>query len=128
MSTSKTRERLIKVLTGLHEFRNDAKASAAFREAFTDYGSGTPDNLASVELISVATKKDPLNGVRVRGLRLRSRDWLLSDVVWALESCPIPSEVRKAFPGITREEWAAVGRVATMVFSLFTATDEPPNQ
>src|SRR6185503_10893185 len=128
MSTSKTRERLIEVLTGLNKFGSDAKATAAFREAFADYGSGAPDNVASARQISVATKKDPINGVPIRGLRLRSHGWLLSDVVWALESCPIPSEIRKDYPGITREEWAAVGRVVSMVFTLFTETDEPPTR
>jgi len=123
MSTSRTRERLIEVLTGLHKFGSDAKATAAFREAFADYGSGAPDSVASASQISVATRKDPINGVPIRGLRLRSRSWLLRDVVWTLESCPIPSEVRKDFPGITREEWAAVGRVISMVISLFTEVD-----
>jgi hypothetical protein len=129
MSTPKIRKRLIKVLTGLRKFGSDAETTAVFRQAFTDFGSETPDNLASVRRIVVSTKKHPLiRGTRVRGLRLRSRGWLLSDIVWAMEGGPIPIAVRRDFPGITREEWAAVGRVVTMIFTLFGETEQPPDQ
>jgi len=105
MSTPKTRKKLVEALTGLKKFSSDAEATAAFRQAFTDYGSETPDNVESVGKIVVRTKKHPwLRGERVRGLRLPKRGWLLSDVLGEAEGSPIPSRVRRKFPGITREE------------------------
>lgn len=120
MSTLDARSKLIQTLAELTKFSSDEVATVAFRQAFLDYASETPDNLESVQKIVANSEKHPsISGKRVRGLRLRSHHWLLSDVLWAAEDCAAPDRVRQEFPGITNEEWQVVCRMATVVFSLF---------
>ena len=106
MATERTRRRLLKVLTELSSGASHPAVTERLRLAFLDFGSETPDNVACAEKLRVGSG----------GLGLRGRRWLVGDVIYEAEGIPIPRPVKKRFPGITKKEWAAVQRLASIVF------------
>ena len=103
----RTRARWRKVLWAMT--RGGTGATAAFRKALLDFGSETPDNAACARALSVGRRGGETT------LLLR-RKWPVVDVLNHAEGSPIPKGVAARFRGLTARDWAAVQRVATMVF------------
>ena len=107
-------ERFLKALTAC--LGSDASATAVIRRAVLRFGSETPDNIACAEQLRMTTNRDSRLRKSHRGLALRHRRWLVSDILCEAEGCRIPNRVKKRFHGITKKEWEAVQRLATLVF------------
>lgn len=88
------------------------------RRALVDFGSETPDNVSCVQQISVSKAPARYRKGKIRGLALRRR-WLISEILNYAEGSRIPKAVRNRFRGITQQEWNAVQRLTTLVFTAF---------
>jgi hypothetical protein len=91
-------------------------ATAEIRRAPLAFGSETPDNLACTAHVdfgaSVGRRQGPERKI---GLRLAGTNVLVSDILHVAEDVAIPEPVREAFPDLTQEAWAAVGRLVTLI-------------
>lgn len=50
---------------------------------------------------------------------------VLSGVLWRAEGCPIPAELQESFPEFRQDQWNAVLRLATLIF---TALESEPSR
>jgi len=108
------RNLLVSLANGRRKHRNAREATKAFRKALLDFGSETDDNRACAAAISVGVIKERNQPVR-KGLILRGHQCLVGTILNTAEGCPVPTQVRKAFPKLSQQEWDAVLRIATMV-------------
>ena len=112
---SKTQFR--RVLTSIADGRDalpSQRETELFRRALLAFGSETDDNqncAASIGVSSVGKGKRRMTGLAVS--RTRS---LLSEILNSAESIRVPKQVRRQHPEITQREWAAVMRLAALVF------------
>ena len=122
---SQPRQALLDVLLGAsrHWQENGLESlNVQLRQAFLDYVSDTPDNLATAEQLYVGQAPRPELDAAVQGLMLERLGVPVSDVLWlAFGESDIPDSVAAAYPSLTRDEWNQVMRIAQIVLSLFDA-------
>lgn len=85
-------------------------------EALLDFGSETEDNVNCVDRIGIRKIPDYNDRCTV-GLALKSNSVLVSDILNHAEGSSVPQEIRERFPKLKQEDWDAVLRLATLVFS-----------
>lgn len=91
-----------------------------FAATLLAFGSETEDNLALVDRIGI--RETPYYDYgRIIGLALKSNDTPVSDVLNFAEGSRIPEGVHQRFPELEQEDWDAVLRLATLVFSALEA-------
>lgn len=85
-------------------------------QAFLAFGSQTDDNMNCYNHVEYGLV--PAVGCKpsAYALKLKGKDIALSDVIYAVEDLPLPDAIKEQVPNITSEEWAAVTRMATMIF------------
>jgi hypothetical protein len=84
--------------------------SEQLMKAFLEFGSETPDNINCYNHIEYGITHD-FRSSAVLGLKLKSKDLLLSKVMNVVENLELPNEVRKEFPDLTDSEWDAITRM-----------------
>jgi hypothetical protein len=99
---------------------SDEDLTQRLRASILRVGSETEDNINCVNHLEVGTvsplSKDPILRVRAeRGVKLRHRPFLVSDVLQYLEGDAIPPTVLASFPDLTQGEWDACMRFVTHV-------------
>lgn len=117
-----TRERFARKLCSLYDTFGtpdfDIETfSAEVMHAFLEFGSNTPDHRQCSELIEFG----PVLGSWVTsfGIKVKGKPVLVRDILYFIESLPMPDEVKEAYPDLEIEEWEAVMRMATMIISAF---------
>ncbi len=100
-----------------------AEINDRFRSSLLDYASETPDNVASVAKIEVGKVK--VNGQVHSGLKIKEKNILLSEIMYAIEDMSLPAQVKDQLPQLTQEEWEAATRI--IVFVLKSLEEEKSN-
>lgn len=111
----------------------------ALRRALLDYGSETEDNLAAAQRLALEVDTTPHDaspagvpglaglaaavGSGADGARVQ-----VADVLNAAEGCPVPEQVAEALPELTQEDWDAVLRLATLLFTAAAAATIPDEE
>ena len=114
------RTRFLEALTGIDEGRTNAEElTKNLRVALLEFGSETPDNLSCAEQIEVGTVGSET------GLKLLGREVLLSEIAHVIEGEPMPEAIKAAFPGISEVDWAAFGRLTTLIYILLSRDRRP---
>jgi len=114
------RTRFLEALTGIAEGRTNAEElTKNLRVALLEFGSETPDNLSCAEQIEVGTVGSET------GLKLLGRELLLSEIAHVIEGEPLPKAIKAAFPGISEGDWAAFGRLTTLIYILLSRDRRP---
>ncbi|WP_437953317.1 hypothetical protein WME98_23500 [Sorangium sp. So ce296] len=92
------------------------------KKSFLKYASETPDNMACSERIEYG-KVPGYEGEpeEVYGLKVRGKDFLLSDVMWQLESVEGAELIRSKHPELTTEDAKAILRMCTFILSSLEA-------
>jgi hypothetical protein len=91
-----------------------------FAETLLAFGSKTEDNVACVDRIGIRERSLSDYG-RIIGLALKSNGIPVSDVLNFAEGSTVPEEVLQRFPQLEPEDWDAVLRLSTLVFSALEA-------
>lgn len=111
----------INFLFGLTELKNgDAELlTESFRKMIVIYGSDTPDNLKSSELLSIKNNigiGDTYNALKIC---LRRLDISVVDIMYEMEGSEIPDSIKEKYPELSHEEWTAVFRIVVLLLGLF---------
>jgi hypothetical protein len=94
-----------------------------FRAAVLAFASETPDNLAALDRLTVASFRDA-DGIVRRGLALRASGVPLADIAWTLEELDPPAALAARHPDMTRADWEAFTRLTTILYSLLSRAGE----
>jgi hypothetical protein len=120
---SKPKNKFVSLLCGLAQ--SDSRAaltveSTQLMEAFLEFGSQTDDNLNCYRHIEYGlVPRAVCRPKETYGLKLRGKDILVSDVIHLIEDLDLPDGIKEQFPDLTRNEWAAITRMATMMLIAF---------
>ena len=107
------RKRFIEALIRIAAAENsDEELTANLRVAILYFASETPDNLNCAEHVEIGSVGDET------GLKLQSRELLLSDIAHAIEDMPVPEALKAAFPGLSADDWEAFTRLTTLIYIL----------
>jgi uncharacterized protein (DUF433 family) len=93
----------------------DREATKKLRECLLAIGSATPDNQNCTTHIEVGRVRRRHGPSQVRGAKIRGRAIMISDLLDATESAPMPEFVRERFPSLTLAEWEACLRFVMLV-------------
>lgn len=117
METSRDSDALMELLSQIRRGEDTNKlATRKLRAAVLALGSATDDNLNCVEHIEVGSVRRLFGGpLRNRGLKVRGKPIMISDVIHTLEDSRMPAVVRHAFPALTSKEWDACLRLVTLI-------------
>ena len=119
---SKSKERFASLLCELAQSDDNSRQAKGreLMQAFLEFGSATDDNMNCYSHIEYGSvPPGACNPKETYGLKLKGKDILISDVVHLLEGLDLPDRIKKDFPNITENEWAAVTRMATMILIAF---------
>lgn len=116
-----TRERFIEALkSNPIASETDRQLTSKLREALLDFASETPDNINCTGLIEIGRVAEE------KGVKLRNREYLLSDIAHAMEDMPPPDSLKTAFPDLLEKDWDAFTRLTTLIY-LALNCDLPSN-
>jgi hypothetical protein len=88
-----------------------------FREALLLFGSHTDDNCLSAKQIELIPHND--GHVAELALSVVPSGITLSDIIYAVESLPLPDQVAKDLPTLSEAEWSAAMRVIVLILKSF---------
>jgi len=109
------RDRFLKALLAVIDAQEeDLDIDEEFGRALLAYGSETEDNVQCVQRVKVGTVPTT-SGV---GFALRTSNLSVARILNVAEGSPVPDDVLEYYPNITQEDWDAVLRLCTLVFSL----------
>ena len=93
------------------------------RRRLLDFGSETEDNLACARRVAMAADALPGTGPSRGGLAVTVGETgvQVADVLNVAEGCPLPAQVAEYFPEFSQDDWDAVLRLATLLFSAASA-------
>ena len=97
------------------EVVENADATEEIRRRIIAIGSATEDNINCVEHIEIGQTKSTAGPVLERGIKIKGKNIMLSDIVSYIEDAPIPESVRERFPRLSAEEWCASLRFVTLL-------------
>jgi hypothetical protein len=81
---------------------------------FLKFGSATPDNIECFRRIDWGKLKDDFSS---HGFRIKKK-YSVAAVLNAVEGSPAPNKLTEEFPDLMQEDWDAILRVSTLLFSL----------
>lgn len=93
-----------------------ARLEAALKQALLEFGSETPDNVASLEQITLVRSRNTEHHPYTWGLQ--TGRWRLSEITNAAESVEMPAGMQEWVPGLTQQQWEAALRIATLTLSV----------
>lgn len=89
-----------------------------FRLRLLAMASETPDNIEGVNGVEVGTVTD-WDEQRCFGLKVKGKNVLLSNLLYALEYEPMPAIIREQYPELTESDWEAASRILYLLVSSF---------
>ncbi|MBE2192610.1 MAG: hypothetical protein IAE83_00365 [Anaerolinea sp.] len=115
---SDTKTQFLQTLCNLLEVDENTvhEVGNTLMNAFLNFGSRTPDNLECFENLQYSVGKDRDRSKKIAGFRLKSGEVFVSEILNYLEGIEIPEQIMVRFPKLSRAEWNAVLRMATMMF------------
>lgn len=122
-SGSKPEERLIDLLLAIRRGeKSDIDATRELREHVLSVGSATRGNINCANRLEVGRVRHALGRINGnRGVKVRGRRVLLSDIFHVAEDAPIPKDVAEEYPQLTDSQWKACMRFVTL---LLTSLEE----
>jgi hypothetical protein len=90
-------------------------------QAFLQFASDTPDNRSCAARIEYGSAPSPSVSDRtIYGFKVKEKEIFVGHVLNELEAMEVPKEIYERFPDITRDEWEATIRIATMILQAFS--------
>ncbi len=97
-----------------------------FRDSFLKEMSHTPDNRQCIEFIEYGESRERKVGPKSKcGLKLINRSYLLSDVIYELETEEGYRILEQKFPDLTRDEIEAALRISTTLMLSLECYEVP---
>ncbi len=96
------------------------KFSHRIMNAFMEFNWSNRDKEQCFQLIEYGKAQNPFPERMDYGFKIKGKPILVDDILWELESVPIPNEVGAKFPDLTSNEWEALLRMATMIVIAFS--------
>ena len=84
-----------------------------FRHSILLFGSESEGNLQAARSVEYITKTE--RNVTTGGLGVRPAGVHLSDIIYCVESEPMPAAVAERFPQLTTSEWEAAMRIMVLL-------------
>jgi hypothetical protein len=99
------------------EVAESTDATEKLRRCIISMGAATEDNLNCVKHVEIGQIRTTGGPVLDRGVKIKGKSILLSDITGYIEGAPIPEEVREGLPRLTVAEWRACLRFVTLLLS-----------